>query len=61
MKNNIKQLRQEKNISVEEIAYKLNVTAQTVYNWEIGRNKPNKATLVLLSVILGVKEEDIFL
>ncbi len=46
---NIYQLRKEKNLSQEELAEKINVTRQTISNWELGETYPNPEQLVLLS------------
>ena len=61
MKNNIKQIRERKKISYEEIAFKLGVTTQTVYNWEQGKHIPNKVTREALADLLDEKVTNIFL
>lgn len=51
----IKDLRIKKNIPVSEIASKMNVTPQAIYNYEQGKNKPNIDVLKKYSEILNVE------
>ena len=46
---NINILRKEKGISQEKLAEKVNVTRQTISNWELGETSPNPEQLILLS------------
>ena len=39
--NKILKLRKEKGYSQEELAEKLDVTRQTISNWELGSTQPN--------------------
>lgn len=47
--NNIYTLRKEKGFSQENLAEKINVTRQTISNWELGETSPNPEQLILLS------------
>lgn len=46
---NIYSLRKEKGFSQEKLAEKVNVTRQTISNWELGETSPNPEQLILLS------------
>ena len=46
---NINTLRKEKGFSQEKLAEKVNVTRQTISNWELGETSPNPEQLILLS------------
>ena len=46
---NIYTLRKEKGYSQENLAEKVNVTRQTISNWELGETFPNPEQLILLS------------
>lgn len=39
--NNIQTLRKKKGLSQEKLAEKINVTRQTISNWELGETAPN--------------------
>ena len=39
--NNIQTLRKRKGLSQEKLAEKINVTRQTISNWELGETAPN--------------------
>ena len=47
--NNIQTLRKKKGLSQEKLAEKINVTRQTISNWELGETAPNPEQLILLS------------
>ncbi len=49
LKENIKILRKQSNMSQEQLATKLNVVRQTVSKWEQGISVPDAQTLVLIS------------
>ena len=49
---NINTLRKEKGFSQENLAEKVNVTRQTISNWELGETSPNPEQLILLSKAL---------
>ena len=46
---NIYTLRKEKGFTQENLAEKVNVTRQTISNWELGETSPNPEQLILLS------------
>ncbi len=50
---NIYALRKEKGFSQEKLAEKVNVTRQTISNWESGETSPNPEQLILLSGALN--------
>lgn len=50
--NNIYNSRREKGLSQEKLAEKINVTRQTISNWELGETSPNPEQLILLSKTL---------
>ena len=49
---NINALRKEKGFSQENLAERVNVTRQTISNWELGETFPNPEQLILLSKAL---------
>ena len=49
---NINTLRKEKGFSQEKLAEKVNVTRQTISNWELEETSPNPEQLILLSSAL---------
>ncbi len=51
--NNIYNLRKEKGLSQEKLAEKINVSRQTISNWELGETAPNPEQLILLSIELN--------
>ena len=51
--NNIYNSRKEKGLSQEKLAEKINVTRQTISNWELGETSPNPEQLILLSMTLN--------
>ena len=57
--NSIKKLREEKGMTQEELAEKLNVTRQAVSNWETGRTQPDIETLTRLAEVFDVSVERI--
>ena len=50
---NIRQFREEKNMTQEELAEQLFVTRQTVSNYETGRSRPDVETLIRIAEVLG--------
>lgn len=55
----IKKLREEKNMTQDNLAEKMNVTRQAVSNWETGKTSPDIDTLFKLSQIFDVSMEEI--
>lgn len=51
--NNIYNLRKENGLSQEKLAEQINVTRQTISNWELGVTSPNPEQLILLSKVLN--------
>ena len=49
---NIFDLRKQKGLSQEKLAEQINVTRQTISNWELGTTAPNPEQLILLSKAL---------
>ena len=56
---NIKNFREQKNITQEELAEKLSVTRQAVSNWETGKTQPDIDTLHKISDILEISIEEL--
>jgi transcriptional regulator with XRE-family HTH domain len=56
---NIKQLRQEKNWTQQEMADMLFVTRQTVSNWENGKALPDVETLLQIAEKLNIDVNDL--
>ncbi|MBO5176461.1 MAG: helix-turn-helix transcriptional regulator [Lachnospiraceae bacterium] len=59
IKDSIKNLRKEKDMTQDELAEKLNVTRQAVSNWEQGKTQPDIETLTRLAEIFDVSVEHI--
>ena len=57
---NIKRLRLEKNMTQEQLATKLGVTAQAVSKWETSETYPDGALLVPLATELDVSLDELF-
>ena len=56
---NIKKTREEKGLSQEQLAERLNMTRQAVSNWERGKTEPDIETLQRLSEVLEVSVEEL--
>ena len=50
----LKQARTDKNLTQEEVAEKVGVSRQTVYNWEQGKSYPDIASVMIISDICGI-------
>lgn len=57
---NIKQLRQQKNLTQEQVAAKLGVTYQAVSKWENETNTPDIALLPDIAALFGVTIDALF-
>ena len=57
----IKELRNEKGMTQEELAKLIPIGREAVSKWERGKNKPNKSCLEILSTIFGVSIEELLL
>ncbi len=60
LSGNIKRLRQEKNLTQEQLAAKLGVSAQAVSKWETSETYPDGALLVPLANELEVSLDELF-
>ncbi len=60
MKSNVRQYRLAKGWSQEELAEKVNVRRQAIYDIETGRYMPNTAVALSLARIFGCRVEDLF-
>ena len=49
----IKELRESKNMTQEELAEKLDIRRSTISMWETGESLPRTATLIKLAQVLG--------
>lgn len=54
---NIKKMRNEKNLTQEELAQKINVTRQAVSNWENAKTQPDLETLTAIASALEIDFE----
>ena len=57
--NNILKLRKKLGLSQEELSEQVNVTRQTISNWELNETQPNPEQLKLLSKALNVSVDDL--
>ena len=57
--DNIQKLRKNLKLSQEQLAEKIDVTRQTISNWELGETSPNPEQLKLLSKALGVSIDEL--
>ena len=56
---NIQRLRKLKGLSQEQLGERVNVTRQTISNWELNETTPNPEQLKLLSKALGTSIDDL--
>jgi len=56
---NMKNFREEKNITQEKMAEDLGVTRQAISNWECGKTQPDLDMLQKISTYLGVSVEEL--
>ena len=57
--NKILDLRKKKGLSQEQLGEQVNVTRQTISNWELGETAPNPEQLKLLSKILNISIDEL--
>ena len=57
----IRQLRQKKGISQEELANRLNVSRQTISKWEVGESTPDMENLVAISELFEISLDELVL
>lgn len=55
----LKMLREQTDITQEEVSQKLNVTRQSVSNWENNKNYPDLTTSVTLSQLYNISLDDL--
>jgi len=55
----LKMLREQTDITQEEVSKKLNVTRQSVSNWENNKNYPDLTTSVTLSQLYNISLDDL--
>jgi len=55
----IRELRKKKGLSQEQLGEKVNVTRQTISNWELNETTPNPEQLKLLSSVLNVSIDEL--
>jgi len=56
---NIYKLRKKNGLSQEKLAEEINVTRQTIFNWELGATSPNPEQLILLSKTLNISIDEL--
>ncbi len=61
MKNNLENLRKQKNITQNELADKLEVSRQTISSIENGRYEPSITLAFKISIFFEKKIEEIFI
>ena len=59
--NKLYELRQQKGLSQEELAGRLNVSRQTISKWEVGESAPDMDNLVSISELFGVSLDELVL
>ena len=52
-------LRKQKGLSQEELAYRLNVSRQTISKWEMGDSTPDMEKLMAISRFFGVSLDEL--
>lgn len=57
MKDRIKRLRKESNMTQQELSDKLGLKRQTIAAYEMGKIKPSDSTLLLICEKLGINED----
>ena len=57
--DNIQKLRKSKGLSQEQLGIQIDVTRQTISNWELNVTSPNPQQLVLLSNYFGISIDDL--
>ena len=55
------ELRKDKRLSQEEVAYKLNVTRQTISKWETDQSMPDFDKIVPLCELYGITPNELFI
>lgn len=60
LKNNLKEVRKEKNISQQELASMVGVSRNTISSLETGQYEPTAKLAYVLCIALDMKFEDLF-
>ncbi len=60
LKNKLKEIRKEKNISQQELADMVGVSRNTISSLETGQYEPTAKLAYVLAIALDLKFEDIF-
>ena len=60
LKNRLKEIRKEKNISQQELADMVGVSRNTISSLETGQYEPTAKLAFVLAIALDLKFEDIF-
>ena len=60
LKNNLKQIRKEKNISQQELADMVGVSRNTISSLETGQYEPTAKLAFILAIALDKKFEELF-
>lgn len=60
LKNNLKEIRKEKNISQQELADMVGVSRNTISSLETGQYEPSAKLAYILSIALDIKFEEVF-
>ena len=61
MKNIVEQTRKMRGLTVKELAEKANITGQSLYNIESGKQIPNGVTTLRLARLLKINVYELFL
>ncbi|MGN1040058.1 MAG: helix-turn-helix transcriptional regulator [Candidatus Fimimonas sp.] len=57
--NNLKELREEKNITQKQLAVVLNTTVKTISHWETGYSEPSIKQIIDLAQFFSVSIEEL--
>ena len=60
LKNNLKEVRQKKNLSQQELADMVGVSRNTISSLETGQYEPTAKLAYILAIALDLKFEDLF-
>lgn len=60
LKNNLKEVRQKKNLSQQELASMVGVSRNTISSLETGQYEPTAKLAYILCIALDMKFEDLF-
>lgn len=61
MRNGLIELRKKAKMSRFQLAIKLNVTPQSIYNWEKGISDPTAKSIYDMAKLFRISTDDIFL